>query len=144
MFGEVGVAYRSSYFIDPFISVSYATLAHGVSTLPPGPWGSGGTLDQHLGTWVIAPGITTDIWRIRLRLGLGLAVVVQKFGYAGHENSSTQLPLAQQLGLGVNMIDKDWFRLDAEARLIAVPGADVTYTTVAIVARGDMIRFGKR
>ena len=143
-FGELGVSYRSSYFIDPFLSVGYATLATGDTSLPPGPYGSGGALEQHLSAWVVAPGITADIWRIRLRYGLGLAFVTQEFKHNGSSDSSTQTPLAHQFGLGMNLLDIERFRLDAEARVVTVPGADITFMTLGLVARGDLILFGPR
>ena len=142
--GEVGVAYRSSYFVDPFLSVAYATLASGESRLPNGPWGAGGTMDQHLGAWVIAPGVTSDLWRFRLRFGLGLAIVVQRFEMLGQQTSSNQFPLANQLGVGFNALAWERFRLDAETRLIWAPGAEVSFVTVALVARGDLLQFGTR
>lgn len=142
VFGEVGIAYRSSYFVDPFLSVGYATLATGESSLPSGPWGQGGTLGQHLGAWVISPGITSDIWRFRPRIGLGLAVIVQSFEFAGSKNSSTQLPLVTQFGLGFNALDYDRLRLDFEARVVLATGADVTFTTLDAVLRGDLFYFG--
>lgn len=140
--GEIGVAYRSSYFIDPHISVGYATLATGVAHLPAGPWGPAGDVDQHLGAWLISPGITADIWRFRLRLGIGLAVVMQSFDFQGNHSSSTQLPILQQLGVGFNAFDSGRFRLDAEARVVAARGADISFVTLNVVARGDLIRFG--
>jgi len=142
VFGELGIAYRSSYFVDPFLSVGYATLASGESILPPGPWGQGGMLEQHLGAWVISPGITTDIWRFRPRLGLGLAVIAQSFEFAGSQSSSTQLPIVTQLGLGFNALDLDRLRLDLEARVVLATGADVTFTTFGAVLRGDLFYFG--
>jgi hypothetical protein len=140
-YGELGVSYRSSYFVDPFLSVGYATLASGVSRLPDGLWGAGGTMEQHLGAWVISPGITSDIWRFRPRFGLGVAVIVQSFSFNGDENSSTQTPLAAQLGLGFNMWDDDRFRFDLESRAIVASGADVTFVTLDAVLRGDLFYF---
>jgi hypothetical protein len=141
-FGELGMAYRSSYFVDPFLSVGYATLATGESAIPSGPWGQGGTLEQHLGAWVISPGITADLWRFRPRVGLGLAVIVQSFEFAGSKNASTQLPIVTQLGLGFNALDYDRLRLDFEARVVLATGADVTFTTFGAVLRGDLFHFG--
>jgi hypothetical protein len=140
-YGELGVSYRSSYFVDPFLSVGYATLASGQSFLPPGAWGEGGTMGQHLGAWVISPGITSDIWRFRPRFGLGLAIIVQSFEFNGNENSSTQMPLVAQLGLGFNMWDDDRFRFDLESRVIVANGADVTFMTFDAVLRGDLFYF---
>jgi hypothetical protein len=142
VFGELGIAYRSSYFVDPFLSVGYATLASGESVLPSGAWGQGGTLGQHLGAWVITPGITSDIWRFRPRLGLGVAVIVQRFEFLGSESSSTQLPIATELGLGFNALDYERLRLDFEARVVLATGADVTFTTLDAVLRGDLFYFG--
>jgi hypothetical protein len=144
VFGELSVAYRSSYFVDPFLAVGYAPLADGEAHLPSGPWGAGGMLDQRLDIWTIAPGITADIWRFRLRAALGLAVVVTRYRFPGEDHSSTQVPLAHQLGLGFNVLDVRRFRLDLEARYVGAPGADVTFLTFAAVMRGDVIEFGRR
>jgi hypothetical protein len=143
-YGELGVSYRSSYFVDPFLSVGYGTLASGQSRLPAGPWGAGGGISQHLGAWVISPGITSDIWRFRPRFGLGIAVIVQSFEFNGEENSSTQTPLVAQLGLGFNMWDDDRFRFDLESRYITASGADVTFVTFDAVLRGDLFYFVMR
>jgi hypothetical protein len=140
-FGELGFSYRSSYFVDPFFSVGYATLASGESNIPDGAYGPGGSVGQHLGAWVISPGITSDIWRFRPRLGLGLAMVVQSFEFQGQEHSSTQLPLVTQLGLGFNVFDDDRFRFDLEARAVLAPGADVRFMTFDVVLRGDVLYF---
>lgn len=144
VFGELGVAYRSSYFIDPFLAVGFAPLADGQAHLPSGPWGAGGMLDQTLDIWTIAPGLTTDIWRFRLRAALGLAVVVQRYRFPREDHSSTQVPLAHQLGLAFNVLDVRRFRLDLEARYVGAPGADITFLTLAAVMRGDVIEFGRR
>jgi hypothetical protein len=143
VFAELGVAYRSSYFVDPFLAVGYAPLASGEAHLPSGPWGAGGMLDQRLDIWTIAPGITADIWRFRLRAALGLAVVVERYRFPGEEHSSTQVPLAHQLGLGFNLLDVRRFRVDLEARYVGAPGADVTFLTFAAVMRGDLVEFGR-
>ena len=143
-YGELAIAYRSSYFVDPFISVGYGTLASGESRIPAGPYGAGGNVGQHLGAWVISPGITSDIWRFRPRLGLGLAIVQQKFEFRGETHSSSQKPLATQLGLGFNAFDDDRFRLDLEARAILISGADVNFVTLDAVLRGDLFYFIKK
>jgi hypothetical protein len=143
-YGELGFAYRSSYFVDPFISVGYASLASGQSRLPDGAWGEGGEIGQHLGAWVISPGITSDIWRFRPRFGLGLAVIVQSFEFQGETNSSTQLPVVAQLGLGFNTFDDGRFRLDLESRAILASGADVTFATFDVVLRGDLFYFVRK
>jgi hypothetical protein len=143
-YGELGFGYRSSYFLDPFLSVGYATLASGEARLPAGPYGAGGSLGMHLGTWIISPGITLDLWRFRPRFALGIAVVVQSFEFRGERHSSTQTPLANQFGLGFNAFDDDRFRLDLEARLISAQGADITFMTFDAVLRGDVLYFVSR
>jgi hypothetical protein len=143
-YGELALAYRSSYFVDPFVSVGYGTLASGESRIPAGPYGAGGNVGQHLGAWVISPGITSDIWRFRPRLGLGLAIVQQTFEFRGETHSSSQTPLATQLGLGFNAFDDDRFRLDLEARAILISGADVNFMTLDVVLRGDLLYFVRR
>jgi len=140
-FGELGFSYRSRYFVDPFLSVGYATLASGESRIPAGAYGPGGSVGQHLGAWVISPGITSDIWRFRPRLGFGVAVVVQSFEFQGEEHTSSQTPLVTQLGLGFNAFDDDRFRFDLEARAVLAPGADVRFMTFDVVMRGDLFYF---
>ncbi|HEX2669585.1 MAG TPA: hypothetical protein VHM25_01875 [Polyangiaceae bacterium] len=140
-YGEAGVAYRSKYFLDPFVSVGYGTLASGDTTLPDSKYGSGGTLHQHLGTWLLSPGVTTDIWRFRLRFGIGIAVVKQSFRFQGENNTATQLPLVWEAGLGFNFYKVPRFRLDAEARFVEAKGADVSFWMLGITGRGDVATF---
>jgi len=149
-YGEGGVAYRSKYFLDPFISVGYATLATGDTTLPDSelirpetgePWYAGGTVHQHLGTWLISPGVTADIWRFRLRFGIGLAIVKESNRFHGENNTATQLPLAWQVGVAYNFYQVPRFRLDGDVRFIQAKGADVGFWTFGVTARGDAITF---
>ena len=140
-YGEAGVAYRSKYFLDPFISFGYATLASGDTTLPDNEYFSGGTLHQHLGTWVLSPGVTSDIWRFRLRFGIGIAVVKQSFRFHGENNTATQLPLVWEAGLGFNFYKAHRFRLDAEARFVEAKGADVSFWMLGLGGRGDVVTF---
>jgi len=145
--GRVGVelagaiAYRSSYFVDPRLEVGYAWLAHGRSELPSGPWGDGGALKQQLGTWLISPGISADIWRFRPRIGIGLSIVSQSNDFAGQTHSSTQLSLLSQAGLGFQVFEADSLRIDADARIVGIPGADLTFLSVGIVGRWDAVSF---
>lgn len=145
--GRVGVelagsvAYRSSYFVDPQLEVGYAWLAHGRTELPSGPWGDGGSLKQQLGAWVISPGISADIWRFRPRLGIGLSVVSQSNDFGGQTHSTTQLSLLSQAGLGFQVFETDSLRIDADAKIVGIPGADLTFVSVGIVARWDAASF---
>ena len=146
--GDVGVAYRSKYFLDPFVSVGYGSLASGDTTLPDSdtlvdgqPVYTAGTLHQHLGMWLISPGVTTDLWRFRLRFGIGLGIVKESNRFHGEGNTATQLPLAWQAGLGFNCYQVSHFRLDAEARFIQAKGADVTFWTIGVTGRGDLVTF---
>ena len=141
-FGELGVAYRSSYFIDPFIAVGYATLARGEAHLPAGEWGAGGTLEQSLGAWTIAPGLTADIWRFRPRFALGIALVKQHYSFHGEDTTATQTPLMTQLGLGFVAHNGPRFRLDIEARAVIISGAEVNFGTLDLILRADAIYFG--
>jgi len=141
VFAEVALAYRSPYFLDPFLGIAHATLASGTSNLPAGAWGEGGRIEQDLAAWVISPGVTADLWRFRPRLGIGLAIVVQSFNFLGEESSSSQLPIVTVLGLGFNALDDGRFRLDVESRLVVASGADVTFATLDAVLRGDWITF---
>jgi hypothetical protein len=67
---------------------------------------------------------------------------VQSFEYLGSRNTSTQLPIVSQLGLGFNALDHGRLRLDFEARVVLAAGADVTFTTLDAVLRGDLFYFG--
>jgi len=137
------VAYRSTYFLDPSLDVGYAALAEGESLLPDGPWGEGGLVEQQLATWVISPGVSTELWRFRVRLGIGLAVVSQTNTFRGDENSSTQLPISSQLVLGFKVLDNNLIRLDAEGRMVVIQGAAVNFASLGLSARFDVISFGQ-
>jgi hypothetical protein len=142
VYGEFGFAYRSSYFLDPFISVGYATLASSDILLADGEYGPGGTAHNHLGFWLISPGITSEIWRIRLRLGIGVAIVKESFSFHSEENTATQTPIAGQVGLGFNCYSTEKFRLDVDARYVLAKGADISFGLLGVTARGDLITFG--
>jgi hypothetical protein len=142
VYGEFGAAYRSHYFIDPFLSVGYASLASGDTKLAAGEWGAGGTLHQSLDTWLISPGITSDIWRFRLRLGIGVALIRQRDTFQSDKNTGKQTATAGQLGLGFNCYKTDRFRLDIDARYVKAAGADVSFGLFGITARGDLLTFG--
>ncbi len=142
VYSELGVGYRSSYFIDPFISVGYGALASADTKLPDGEWGSAGTLHQNLGVWFISPGITSDIWRFRLRLGIGIAIVKESNTFHSDKNTATQKPLAAQLGLGFNCYETHRFRLDFDLRYVKAQGADVSFGLFGVTARGDLLTFG--
>lgn len=148
-FDRVGVlaafalAYRSPYFLDPSLDVGYAALAEGESLLPDGPWGEGGLVEQQLATWVISPGVSTELWRFRVRLGIGLAVVSQANTFRGEESSSTQTPISSQLVIGFKVLDNDLIRLDAEGRMVVIQGAAVNFASLGLSARFDVISFGQ-
>jgi hypothetical protein len=144
VYSELGVGYRSSYFIDPFISVGYGALASADTRLPDGEWGAAGTLHQSLGVWFISPGITSDIWRFRLRLGIGVAIVKETNTFHSDKNTASQNPIGGQIGLAFNCYESQRFRLDADARYIKAQGADVSFGLLALTARGDLITFGGR
>lgn len=146
-FGRVGVwvggelAYRSSYFIEPFIEVGYGFLASGESTLPSGPWGEGGLMQQQLGMWSISPGARTQIWRLRPELGIGLAIVKQSNDFLGETNSVSQAALFTQLGLSCTVFEAERLRIDTGVKLAAARGAGITFTSLAIAARFDAFVF---
>lgn len=135
------VAYRSSYFITPSLEVGYAWLARGGAELPAGPWGEGGRLEQRLGAWLISPGISARIWRLRPRVGLGLAIVTQSFSFAGEDSSSTQYPLSSQLVVDFEGVSLDGIRLDFQAGLTQAPGAGLTFARFGIAAHFDLVTF---
>jgi hypothetical protein len=146
-FGRVGVglsatlAYRSSYFVDPFFEVGYALLASGESRLPDGPWGEGGLIRQTLGTWIFSPGIRTEIWRFRPEIGLGLALVTQSNDFRGETNHATQAAVLSQVGLGFAIMDADRIHIDTGLKLVAAPGAGITFVCLSLVARLDALVF---
>lgn len=137
--GSIG--YRSTYILDPSLDVGYGWLAHGDAELPAGLWGQGGNLHQRLSEWLISPALSADLWRFRPRLGIGLSIVSQSNELAGVRHSVSQLSVLSQFGLGFAVLETRALRLDAEARLALARGADVTFTTVALSASFDLVRF---
>ncbi len=107
--------------------------------LPQGPYGDGGTLHQHLGVWLISPGVTTDLWRFRLRLGIGLAVVVESNSLQAYSNTATQKAFAFQAGLGFNFLDLPRFRLDGDVKFAQAKGADIAFWVFGVTAHADWL-----
>jgi hypothetical protein len=146
-FGRVGVwlggelAYRSTYFVEPFFQVGYGFLASGESNLPSGPWGEGGLMEQELGMWCLSPGLRTEIWRLRPELGLGLGIVRQSNEFRGETNGVSQLALFTQLGVSVTLFEAARIRVDAGGKLAAARGAGITFMTLTLAARFDAFVF---
>jgi hypothetical protein len=146
-FGRVGLwvggelAYRSSYFIEPFLEVGYGFLASGESNLPSGPWGEGGLMKQQLGMWCLSPGARTQIWRLRPELGLGLGIIRQSNDFRGETNGVSQVALFTQLGLAVTLFEAERIRIDTGAKLAAARGAGITFMSLTLAARFDAFVF---
>jgi hypothetical protein len=146
-FGRVGLwlggklAYRSSYFIEPFLEVGYGFLASGESNLPSGPWGEGGLMEQQLGMWCVSPGIRTEIWRLRPELALGFGIVTQSNDFRGETNDVSQVALLTQLGLGFTLYEAERIRVDTGAKLAAARGAGITFMSLTVAARFDAFVF---
>ena len=138
------IAYRSGYFLDPGLEVGYAWLARGSSALPSGPWGEGGKVEQSLGAWLISPGVSAELWRVRARLGLGLGIVTQSDTFRGYTSTTSQLPLMSQLVIACKAVDLAAVQLDVEGRAVVASGADVTFVSLGVSARFDIVRFGAR
>lgn len=136
------LTYRSSYFIAPVLEVGYAWLARGSSELPSGPWGEGGTVEQRLGTWILSPGVSAEIWRLRARLGLGLGIVTQSDTFRGQTSSTSQLPVLSQLVIACKAVDIAAVRLDVEGRAVVASGADISFIGLGVSARFDVLDLG--
>lgn len=136
------VTYRSSYFLAPVLEVGYAWLARGSSELPSGPWGEGGTVEQRLGTWIVSPGVSAELWRVRARLGLGLGIVTQSDTFRGQTSSTSQLPVMSQLVIACKAVDLAPVRLDVEARAVVASGADISFIGIGVSARFDVLDLG--
>jgi hypothetical protein len=141
-FAEFGLGFRSGYFLEPLACVGYGLLANGEAHLPDGEWGGGGTLEQHLKAWTFSLGVSADVWHFRPRVGFGVALVVQSFEFREQSHSSTEMPLLTQFGLAFNAYETERLRLDVEGLAIFIPGADVNFTTLGVVVRGDIAYFG--
>jgi hypothetical protein len=141
IYAELGVAFRSRYFLDPFLSVGYGTLAAGDTELTDGAWGEGGTLSQRLDAWLLSPGVGAELLRLRLQVGLGLAIVVQRYGFRGDHTVTTQPSIAAQAGLGFNLYESRSFRLDVSSKLVHAAGAEVSFGVLGVTARGDFVTF---
>jgi hypothetical protein len=138
------ITYRSSYFIDPVLEVGHAWLATGRTELPSGPWGEGGTVAQELATWLLSPGISAEIWRLRARFGLGLGIVTQSGSFRGQQSTTSQLPLMSQLVVACKALDIASVQLDVEGRAVLASGADLSFVGLGISARFAALEFGKR
>lgn len=136
------LTYRSRYFIDPVLEVGYAWLARGSSDLPDGPWGAGGMVEQKLGTWLISPGVSAELWRFRARFGLGLGIVTQSDTFRGQTSSTTQLSVMSQLVVAFKAVDLAAVQLDVEGRGVLASGADLSFIGIGVSARFGVLEFG--
>ena len=96
-----------------------------------------------MATWIISPGVSTEFWRFRVRLGIGIAVMEQSYTFQGEESSSSQTPITSQLVLGFKALDNNLIRLDAEARAVLVPGTDTNFLSFGLTGRFDIVSYGQ-
>lgn len=138
----LGVHYRTRYFLAPFLEGAYYSLAASDRVLD---LGAGPVLVLNR-SWAcgFVGGVALDVWRVRLRAGLGaydLFVRTVTTGASAARSTVSELDFGYLAGASVYPIVRDRFRLGIEARVGLIVEAQVGFVAAGLTLGGDAISF---
>ena len=138
----LGVHYRTRYFLAPFVEAGYYSLAASDRVVD---LGSGPALVLN-SSWAFGfmGGAALDVWRVRLRAGLGaydLFVRTVTTGASAARSTVSELDFGYVASASVYPLVRDRFRVGVEARVGLVVEAQVGFLAVGVTLGGDAIPF---
>lgn len=135
----LGVHYRSGYFVAPFVEAAYYSLAASDRVVD---LGSGPTLVLNRSwTFGFMGGVALDVWRIRLRAGLGAYDLFVRTVTPGARSTVSELDFGYLAGATVYPLVRDRFRVGVEARVGLVVEAQTGFLSLGATLGGDAISF---
>ena len=131
--------YRSGYFLAPFLEAAYYSLAASDRVLD---LGSGPTLVLNR-SWAFGftGGVALDVWRVRLRAGLGAYDLFVRTVTPGARSTVSELDFGYLAGASVYPLVRDRWRVGIEARVGLVVEAQIGFLSLGATLGGDAISF---
>ena len=134
----VAASFRSPYFLAPFLDVGYAqlytseeqrTLASGVALRS----------QNSLSTIWGQVGAGGDIWRFRLRAGLGVYRLRVQSEVLGVTISPTEIDYGYSLSVAGFLYDSGRLRIGADAHLFLIAEAETANVALGVTVAGDAV-----
>jgi len=135
----LGVVYRTRYFLAPFLEAAYYSLAASDRVVD---LGSGPTLVLNR-SWAFGfmGGAAFDIWRVRLRAGLGAYDFFVRTVTPGARSTVSELDFGYVASAAVYPLVRDRFRVGIEARVGLIVEAQTGFLSFGATLGGDAISF---
>jgi len=137
----LAVHYRSRYFLSPFLEAAYYSLAASDRVVDLG-LGSGRSYVLN-SSWAFGftGGAALDIWRVRLRVGVGAYDLFVRTVTLGARSTVSELDFGYVASASVYPLVRDRFRVGFEARVGLVVEAQTGFIALGATLGGDAISF---
>ena len=135
----LGVHYRSGYFLAPFVEAAYYALAASDRVVDLG--GGPALVLNRSWTFGFMGGVALDVWRVRLRAGLGAYDLFVRTVTPGVRSTVSELDFGYVAGAAVYPLVRDRFRVGVEARVGLVVEAQTGFLSLGATLGGDAISF---
>lgn len=138
----MGAIFRSRYFLSPFIDLNYHSLLRSTDQVDLGPSLGGPVLaNNFLSVLGLIGGAALDVWRLRLRAGLGLDFVLVHSKVDGVPLNSSERDMSYFFAIGGYVWRARRFKLGIEARTSLILNANIGFVTLGITGSGDVFRW---
>jgi hypothetical protein len=131
--------YRSRYFLAPFLDVGYYSLAASDRVVDLG----GGATHVVNGSWAFgfSGGAALDIWRVRLRAGLGAYDLVVRTVTPAARSTVSELDFGYVASATAYPLVRGRVRIGIEARVGLIVEAQTGFISLGATLGGDAISF---
>jgi hypothetical protein len=137
----VSLAYRSPYLLTPFVDVAYYPLYERARVVDLGSLGGRATASGSLVAVGFMGGLALDLFRIRVRVGVGTYDVITHSNVAASSIGAAESDFGYLFALDGTVLQTARFRLGLETRAAFVVEANVVALGMGLTMSGDLIRF---
>jgi hypothetical protein len=137
----LSVTYRSPFFLSPFLDVAYYPLYASARAVDLGTLGGRATATGSLAAVAFMAGPALDVFRFRLRAGVGTHDVIVRSTVLGQTTHAAESDMGYLLALDGYLLQTERLRIGLELRAAFIIEADVTTVGIGITMAGDALRF---
>ena len=137
----MAVTYRTPYFLSPFVDVSYYPLFESQRRVDLGSAGGSAVAIGALSAIGFMGGGALDLWRLRLRAGVGTYAVMVRSSVLGATIHATESDMGYLLSAGGFLVRASRIQVGLEARAVFIVEADTTAVGIGVTITGDALRW---
>lgn len=135
----VTAAFRSPYFLAPFVDVGYYPIVASDRALDLG--GQRAVVLNRLWAFGFVGGAAIDVWKLRGRFGVGAYDVVTSTDTPDAHSTVSELDFGYLASVTFHPLVRDRFRVGIEARAGLMVEAETRIVTLGATLGGDAITF---